>query len=196
MIDISRLYAKGIGQHVDAVCWGWDGLCHRLQILATRCCCIVDHLEGRANLLCAQVLSLYPQGIVIVRFLRVFCIRYGICLGEEAQIDAAAHSLVAFGIQVQPVVLEQELLLHPCRVLRIAYGMVEVYYAVQHLCRTNPVVDGSASLLVVFRIIANALERGNGATEDVDALLMGFANNLLVHLYNLLGCLSTIACIA
>ena len=57
----------------------------------------------------AQVFSLKPQGCVVIGLLGVFHIRHGAGLGEEIQIDTFTHCLIAFGIQVKPVVLEQEL---------------------------------------------------------------------------------------
>ena len=84
------------------------------------------------------------------------------------------------GIQVQPVVLEKELLLHASRVLRIAYGLVEVDHTIQHLRGTNPLIDGGTTLLVVLRIVVITLERGHGTTKDVDALCVGLTDNLLV----------------
>ena len=97
---------------------------------------------------------------------------------------------------MQPVVLEQELLLHTGRVLRIAYRLVKVHHTVQHLRRANPLVDSGATFFVVFRIIAVAFERGDGTTEDVDASLVGLTDNLLIDVDDALGCLHTVLCTA
>ena len=153
-------------------------------------------MERLTHAVGAQVFCLYPQSIVIVGLFGVFSVRYGIRLSKQVQVYAAAHGLVALGIQVQPVVLEEELRLHGCGVLRITYGFVEIYNAVQHLCGANPLVNGGTSFLVVIRSIAAVLERSDGAAEDVDALLVSLADNLLIDLNNLLGCLHTIAGIA
>ena len=72
--------------------------------------------------------------------------------------------------------------------------MVEVNDAVQHLCGTNPFVDGAATLLVVFRIVVVALERRDGTTKHVDALLVGLADNLLIDVNDALGCLDAVLC--
>ena len=94
---------------------------------------------------------------------------------------------------MQPVVLEQELRLHGLGVLRVAHGLVEVDDAVEHLRRANPVVQCAAALLVVGRIVSAILKRCDGATEDIDAPLVGLADNLLEDLDDALGRLHTIA---
>ena len=117
-------------------------------------------------------------------------------LGKQAQVDAATHRFVAFGVQVKPVVLEKELRLHGYVVLRIAHGLVEVDHAIEHLRGANPVVDGAAPFLVVFRVVIVALERRDGGAEHIDALLMCFANDLLIDVDDALGRLHAVTGVA
>ena len=49
---------------------------------------------------------------------------------------------------------------------------------------------------MVIRIVVVALERGDGATDDANALLVGFLDNLLVGIDDALGCLYAITGIA
>ena len=161
------------------------------EILAVRGRRILDHLKGRTHRVRTQPLGFYPECLAVVFLLVIGGQRVG--LGEEVQVDAVAHRLIPLSVQVQPVVLEQELRLHGLGVLRVAHGLVEVDDAVEHLRRANPVVQCAATLLAVGRIVSAILKRCDGATEDIDAPLVGLADNLLEDLDDALGRLHTIA---
>ena len=129
-----------------------------------------------------------------MHFLIISCQRVG--LGKEVQIYTTAHRLISLGIQVQPVVLKQELRLHGFGILRVTHSLVEVDDAIEHLRRTNPCIDCVASLLMVSRVVAITLERSDGSAKDIDALLMGLTDNLLVDLDDTLSRLHAIACVS
>ena len=197
-IDIIRSscrYGEVSSKDVGAV--GRSGLSclrHGLQILSLRCCCVLSQLEICSRHLGRQVFCLYPHGIVVVRFLLIFLVRHRVGLGEQTQVNTSAHRLIALRIEVQPVVLEEELRLHGFGVLWIAHSLVEVYHTVEHLRGANPLVDGRTSLFVVGRVVAVSLERGDGTSEDIDALLVRLTDNLLIDLDDALGRLHTVLC--
>ena len=83
---------------------------------------------------------------------------------------------------MKPVVLEEELLLHGNRVLRIANGLIEVNNAVQHLRCAYPLVQCIATILVVYRVVVVAFERSDGGAKNVNALLVCLADNLLIDI--------------
>ena len=191
IIGVGRGCRKGWGKHVSTVSRGCGGdLGHRLKALATRGRTVCNQLEGRAYVVGAQVFGLYPQGLAVIVFLVVGS--QGVGLGEEAQVNAVAHRFISFGVEVEPVVLEEELPLHGDGVLRVAHGLVEVDDAVEHLRRAYPLVQRAAALLVVGGVVAVALERGDGCAEDVDAILVSFADNLLIDVDDAGGCLHTV----
>ena len=140
------------------------------------------------------MLGLYPDGLAVDVLLVVGSQWVG--LREEVQVDAAAHRLIALGIQVQPVVLEKEALLHGRRVLRVAHGLVEVNHAVEHFRGANPLVQRTAAVFVVGAEVGAVLEGSDGAAKDIDALLMGFADDLLVDVDDALRRLHSVTRIA
>ena len=178
---------------IDTVGRRIDCLRHGLQILSLRCRRVLVQLECRSGPLGGQVLGLYPHGIVVVGFLLILSIGHGVGLGEQTQIDASAHRFIALRIEVQPVVFEEKLRLHGLGVKRIAHCLVEVNHAVEHLRGADPLVDGRATLLVVGRIVAVSLERGDGAAEHIDALLVRLTDDLLIDIDDALGSLHTVS---
>ena len=184
--EVSRQDIDTVGRRIDC-------LHHGLQILSLRCRRVLVQLECRSRPLGGQVLGLYPHGIVVVGFLLIFSIGHGVGLGEQTQIDASAHRLIALRIEVQPVVFEEEFRLHGLRVERIAHGLVEVDHTVEHLRGADPLVDGRATLLVVGRVVAVTFERGDGAAEHIDALLVRLADDLLIDIDDALGGLHTVS---
>ena len=151
--------------------------------LSARRACQVIFCSAKVNLHLACRRGVHPELHAAVRkqarvaaAVDVGAERLGV--HEEITVDGEAHLLIAGGVEVKPVVLEEEGGIHTVRVARVGYDVVEVDDAVKVLVGADPVVEFLA-YDVVLRVaaVAVALDLGDGGDEDLDAAPVGIGRD-------------------
>lgn len=106
---------------------------------------------------------------------------------KQVYVDTLAHELIAGGVEVEPVVLEQERRVEPLGILRIAGHGVEVYHSVEFSAVAYPLIEQLAAFLMVAAAVAVAFERCDRGSEDLDAAGVGIADYVLPYFLDAFG---------